>query len=249
MNLRIKQLAWAALVLGGLWACSGSTGTSGTTSSSSSSGTSGGSTGSSGSTGGTGGDGGACALLAPAGCVGDQASGANPEAHLTLRAHVQPSEDWSWAAGIAEVSEFYTGQFANDCQLVSAFAQHQGVQVDCCASPGLCQGRNGTVETLHTLVRDVAGVANVAEQRTLSECELRQELANGRPVLVGYKVDGSTAQRMAVVVGYGPTGFDVHDPYVGATTGLPYNDLVARAHAVWTFTMHHLVSASSPRCP
>jgi hypothetical protein len=85
----------------------------------------------------------------------------------------------------------------------------------------------------------VGGIYSKWTAAPLSEALLRQELANGRPVIVD--LQGSFSAHVILVTGFDGAGYHVQDPYSGDYTGVPYQLIRNNPQiGVWAQTLHEL---------
>lgn len=189
--------------------------------------------------------GGPCALQSHPFCGADSTSGSAPSIELGLRHHVQHTDVWCWAAVSSSATDYLRGVMGEDCQFLSAYFAALGTPVDCCFNPGACYRAGMSMSEIQYALSIVGGIQSHLEGAPISECMLRQELANGRPVIIGFL--NSFSGHVAIISGYDETGFHVQDPYHGERWGVPYATLVSPGLGYyWADTIHHL--ATTPLC-
>lgn len=165
-------------------------------------------------------------------------------AELGLRHHVQHTEVWCWAAVSSSVTDYIRGVMGEDCQFLSAYFALHGASVDCCYNPAACNRPGMSMGEIQYALQVVGGIHSYWDRARISECALRQELANGRPVILGFF--NSFSGHVAVVTGYNETGFHVQDPFHGEYWGVPYEGLFPPGGYYWGETLHHL--SGTPLC-
>lgn len=158
-----------------------------------------------------------------AGCACD-ATSAGTQAEVAVRHHQQHTEVWCWAAVTSAVIDYYSHLMGEDCQLLSAYAyQRFGQIIDCCYYPGACT-RTGSTQEIQWMLSAIGNIRSKSLQGALAEPVLRQELANGRPVIAG--LTNTFSGHVIVIVGYDQTGYHIQDPYFGEFRGVAYQALL-----------------------
>ena len=165
----------------------------------------------------------------------------NPTMATEVRLHIAPvfqeRPSWCWAAVGEMVFKYYYVPAAHrtdyQCGIVQGRNLCMGIPI--CIPCDLSAGDAATMinmleqyplmATQDGTARDIALTAQ-SKSGSLSEVEVKKELAEGRPIIVGisppgFKVDG-TPQHMALIVGYDDSSDDlmltVNDPF-------PYEDM------------------------
>jgi hypothetical protein len=139
----------------------------------------------------------------------------------------QQCPQWCWAAVISMIASAY-GTVAAQCELASAKAGFNApscCNYAACAYP-ICDQPAPTFQ-MEQVLGSLLGIHGTSVQGKISESELRSEIANGRPVIVGYL--NSFAGHVVLVTGFGPgpagsAPYHVVDPYYGVFD-IPYAQL------------------------
>lgn len=119
---------------------------------------------------------------------------------LDVRLKKQECDNWCWAAAISMVSDYY-GRPKRECSIASLRLDNL---FQCCVDP-IC----GTSPCNEPATREdfdkilaASGLHWSFYLRPLTEEELKLELSNGRPVIVGF--NGIESSHVAVAVGFRP---------------------------------------------
>ena len=159
------------------------------------------------------------------------------EVKLHIPSVFQERPSWCWAAVGEMVFKYYDVPAAHrtDYQCGIVQARNLCKEIANCVQCDLSAGDDATMvhmleqypatATLGSTAKDIALTAQ-SKSGSLSEAEVKKELDEGRPIIVGisppgFKVDG-TPQHMALIVGYDDRSGDlmltVNDPF-------PYEDM------------------------
>jgi len=181
----------------------------------------------------------------------DAQSGALPQAFLPMRYHAQHTDVWCWAASSASVVEYLRGGSVEDCEVLSRYAQLNGRPIDCCGAPYMCLRGALSMGEIQTVLLEVGNVRAQWLRQPLSECALRQELANGRPVIAWVTSIPGVAAHVIVISGYDSAGlFHVQDPYFGDFQGVAYAAILSNATlGAWTDTLFLINAGPVPPRP
>lgn len=148
----------------------------------------------------------------------------------------QPCSQWCWAA-VSTVVGRYFGRPTSQCELASlktgrSCCQYGSCVFDACDQPALG-------EELTTILSRHFGLHGRWLGSPIPEEDLRTELSNGRPVIVGFQ--GPFAGHVAVVTGFAPgtpTTYRVLDPWpaYGEISSITYSELRNGPMMPWTQT-------------
>lgn len=112
----------------------------------------------------------------------------------------QECDDWCWAAVITMVADYY-GRETSECSLATLRLDNL---FECCV-PSVCGSmpcnEPATHEDMSRILKD-SGLWSRFYPRPLTEDELKLELSNGRPVIIGF--NGVDASHVTVVTGFRP---------------------------------------------
>lgn len=140
-------------------------------------------------------------------------SNASYAKELNVPFHGQHTLVWCWAATIAMVGEYMTGQKAEDCDVLSAYDRALGGQGLCCSNPQHCN-RTGQVAEMKNILGNLYGISGYHYVRPLTYSELRNEIDNNRPMIAALQTNFSG--HVIVIIGYSsPDKVIVLDPMSG----------------------------------
>lgn len=124
----------------------------------------------------------------------------------------QENQNWCWAATIKMVSDYY----GNDVEQCAILSYWYGVQ--CCLYPYACDTTGSSGQIINTLAAN--GIYSQWLQSAFSFEQVKQEIDEGRPLILGYR--NSFSGHVVVVYGYTQSGeLLIYDPYFGPFT-VPY---------------------------
>lgn len=137
-------------------------------------------------------------------------------AMLPVQYFPQACNEWCWAAGVTMIATYY-GLPSSECELASAYSNFL---YDCCmpdaCSYAECNHGSGPAEAIDAAFQYV-GVHGLSQHSALDEASAATELAQGRPLLVGFT--GPFISHVAVISGYQTQGsirvFHIMDPWFG----------------------------------
>lgn len=165
----------------------------------------------------------------------------------------QQCQQWCWAAVITMVANYYDVP-ATECELASMKA---GFNYPACCSYAACSyqacDQPAPTNQIEYILGQIIGIHGYAENAAISEAVLQTELANGRPVIIGYL--NSFAGHVVLAIGYAPgpggTRYRIVDPYYGVFDvtyqQVAYGYMGGGASWRWGYTAYHL-SPSSDGC-
>lgn len=162
---------------------------------------------------------------------------------LGVRFHAQHTQVWCWGAVSSSVTDYFRHVMGEDCQFLSAWWAKNGAPVDCCANPQACLRPGLSMGEIQAALLSVGGIHSRWVHAPISEAMLRQEIANGRPVIVGLT---GFSGHVAVIAGATASGFNVQDPYAGEFMNVPYSNLLQNQIGNWTDTLYQM--GTSARC-
>ena len=138
--------------------------------------------------------------------------------------HAQHTPVWCWAATIAMVSEYVTGNPADDCDVLSAYDRALNGAGQCCNYPQSCL-RTGGIHEMKNIMGRLYGMSGYHHVRPLSYSELKREIDNDRPFIAALRTQQSG--HVVVVTGYSsPNNVILLDPLSGRHV-TPYSTLIA----------------------
>jgi len=167
---------------------------------------------------------------------------------LDVPFHPQHTPVWCWAATIAMVGEYMTGQKAEDCEVLSAYDQALGGFGTCCQNPQPCN-RTGQVQEMKIILGNLYGLSGYHYNKPLSYTDLKNEIDNGRPMIAALQKNFSG--HVVVIVGYSPPqNIIILDPMSGRHE-VPYQQVRANfqtGHWSQTLTVENssVASGASP---
>lgn len=176
------------------------------------------------------------------GCACDETPGSVAR-NLNLRFHAQHTDVWCWGAVSSSVTDYFRSVMGEDCQFLSAWWQYNGTPVNCCLNEQACHRPGLSMAEIQSALRAVGGVRSRWSHSPISESVLRQEIANGRPVIIGLT---GFSGHVAVVSAATSAGFNVQDPYFGEFSNVPYRNLLSNAIGNWTDTLYEM--GTEARC-
>lgn len=129
----------------------------------------------------------------------------------------QECDELCWAAAVDMVAQPFNKSYSQ-CQTASFMVSSQaGQQYNCCyysaCNDQYCN-RAANDQMIGFVIKNGLKLYYSEISRPLSQDELKRELANNRPVIVGYQ--GPFSGHVAVIVGYSagnPTMYTVYDPW------------------------------------
>ncbi len=145
----------------------------------------------------------------------------------------QQTEVWCWAAASEMIFRYYSVG-TTQCRILTAW-----VGVDCCNYPTYCRYTAPTVEFIQQTLYGIGGIRSRAIPRALAFHELKSEIDQGRPLIIGYQ--GSFAGHVVVVYGYDSAGnIYIRDPYYGSFV-VPYGStFVYSGQMYWAATIYNI---------
>lgn len=152
-----------------------------------------------------------------------------------VRYHAQHTDIWCWAAVASSITDYFTGAYGEDCDFLTQYFYINGNWTNCCSFPQTCYRTGMGMGEISMALYQVAGLYSHIMQGPLTECQLRQELASGRPIIIGMT---KTMGHVAIITGYDSTGYTVQDPYSGEFPSIPYVNLLSNPTlGNWTSTL------------
>jgi hypothetical protein len=140
---------------------------------------------------------------------------------LPVRLHRQHTLVWCWAASIAMVVEYLTGNPIEDCEVLSRYDAALGGPGTCCVGDNRCM-RGGMPGEIAPIIRNLYGVQVSALERALSWSEIVGEIDNSRPV-IAWVWNSPTSAHVVVIVGYEDSGQLIVDDPLRGQLALPYS--------------------------
>jgi len=163
-------------------------------------------------------------------------------ANLAVTFHQQHTEEWCWAAVSSAVTDYFRGVMGQDCQFLSAYFYGLADVNQCCAQPILCNRPALSMSEIQYALSNVGNIASIVANGPLSEAALQRELANGRPVVAG--LTSTFSGHVILIVGYGPAGYHIQDPFFGEFYNVPYGVILANPQlGVWSTSLYGLSRA------
>lgn len=154
---------------------------------------------------------------------------------LKVPFHQQHTQVWCWAATIAMVGEYMTGQKAEDCEVLSAYDRALGGSGICCQNPQPCN-RTGQVQEMKNIMGNLYKLSGYHHLRPLSFDELKKEIDNERPMIAALQTNFSG--HVIVIIGYSsPNKVIVLDPISGRHE-VSYQQIIANFQTgYWSQTL------------
>jgi|GEM_PF-3507739 hypothetical protein len=165
---------------------------------------------------------------------------------LDVQFHPQHTLVWCWAATIAMVGEYMTGQPSEDCGVLSAYDLALGGPGTCCFFPQPCN-RTGQVQEMKNILGNLYHLSGFHYTRALSYGELRNQIDNECPIIAALQTNFSG--HVVVIIGYElPNRVIVLDPMSGRHEVL-YQQLLANFQTgYWrqTLTVNRSATITDP---
>jgi hypothetical protein len=156
---------------------------------------------------------------------------------LDVQFHAQNTIVWCWAAAIAMVGDYVTGNTAEDCQVLAAYDRMLNGPGLCCQYPAPCT-RTGGSQEIAVILGNIFGLTGRHFPRPLSYAELKDQIDANQPMIAALSTGFSG--HAVVITGYeDPNLVIVLDPMSGRQV-VPYPQLRASwQHGFWseTFTV------------
>ncbi len=132
---------------------------------------------------------------------------------LNVSFHPQNTLVWCWAATIAMIGEYVTGQPAEDCEVLSAYDRMLMGPGNCCEFPQSCL-RTGHSQEIKSILSNIYGISGYHHVRPLSFDEIKSEIDDDQPFIAALR--GGFSGHVVVVVGYkDPNKVILLDPMSG----------------------------------
>lgn len=186
------------------------------------------------------------------GYCGDHLPISPSRVYLPVPPLAQQCQEWCWAATITMAAQYY-GVAVDECTLASIKA---GFQYPACCDYAACSysacDQPAPQPQMEYMLGTVLRIHGYALDASISESQIKTEISNGRPIIVGYL--NSFAGHVVMVTGYQPSlvsgggaQFHVVDPYYGifdvTYDQLAYGYMGGGYPWRWGYTIMHL----SPR--